>query len=202
MTAKRFEQAGALYAQILNDDPTNLSAWMGMVSAHHQLGQDTRAVDDVGKMPSATYEAALADPAFLEMLGAIYQQANQLELAQRLLERARRAAASAQRRARTAVGRHLSRQQQHRAGLRPLPGNSPPPSRSRRRLERPDGLASRHQPQRRGPQATRAHPRAYSQATRCGLRFRAERSLALRRSRRHSPRHGLHESRRGSLPPA
>jgi tetratricopeptide (TPR) repeat protein len=88
MAAKRFEQAGALYAQILNDDPTNLSAWMGMVSAHHQLGQDTRAVDDIQKMPPATYDAALADPAFLQMLGAIYQQANQLEMAQRLLERA------------------------------------------------------------------------------------------------------------------
>jgi tetratricopeptide (TPR) repeat protein len=88
MEVKRFEQAGALYAQILNDDPTNLSAWMGMVSAHHQLGQDTRAVDDVQKMPPATYEAAIADPAFLQMLGAIYQQANQLEMAQSLLERA------------------------------------------------------------------------------------------------------------------
>ena len=88
MEAKRFEQSGALYAQILNDDPTDLSAWMGMVSAHHQFGQDMQAVADVQKMPPATYEAALADPAFLQMLGAIYQQANQLEMAQRLLERA------------------------------------------------------------------------------------------------------------------
>ena len=88
MEVKRFEQAGGLYAQILNDDPTNLAAWMGMVSAHHQLGQDTQAVADVQKMPPATYEAAIADPAFLQMLGAIYQQANQLEMAQGLLERA------------------------------------------------------------------------------------------------------------------
>ena len=88
MAARRFDQAGALYAQILNDDPTNLSAWMGMVGAHHQLGQDTHAVDDVQKMPPATYDAALADPAFLQMLGAIYQQTGQLEMAQRLLERA------------------------------------------------------------------------------------------------------------------
>ncbi|MGB8846441.1 MAG: tetratricopeptide repeat protein, partial [Terracidiphilus sp.] len=33
------------------------------------------------------YETALADPAFLAMLGAIYQQANQFEVAQGLLER-------------------------------------------------------------------------------------------------------------------
>jgi tetratricopeptide (TPR) repeat protein len=88
MEAKRFAQAGQLYAQILNDDPTNLSAWMGMISAHHQLGQDTQAIADVQRMPPATYEAALADPAFLQMLGAMYRQANQLEMAQRLLERA------------------------------------------------------------------------------------------------------------------
>ena len=60
---------------------------MGMVSAHHELGQDTQAIADVQKMPPATYEAALADPGFLSMLGAIYQQANQFEMAQGLLER-------------------------------------------------------------------------------------------------------------------
>jgi tetratricopeptide (TPR) repeat protein len=88
MEAKRFEQASALYAQILNDDPANLPAWMGMISAHHQLGQDTQAVADVQKMPPAAYQAAIADPDFLQLLGAIYQQANQLEVAQGLLERA------------------------------------------------------------------------------------------------------------------
>ncbi len=60
---------------------------MGLISAHHELGQDTQAIADVQKMPPATYEAALADPGFLAMLGAIYQQANQFEVAQGLLER-------------------------------------------------------------------------------------------------------------------
>jgi tetratricopeptide (TPR) repeat protein len=87
MEAKRYDQATALYTQVLTDDAGNLAAWMGMVSAHHELGQDTQAIEDVQKMPPATYEAALADSGFLSMLGSIYQQANQFEVAQGLLER-------------------------------------------------------------------------------------------------------------------
>ena len=87
MAANRFSQAAVLYTQILNDDPSNISAWMGLVSAHHQLGQDSQALADVERMPPASYETALSDPNFLAMLGSIYQQANQLEIAQSLLER-------------------------------------------------------------------------------------------------------------------
>ena len=90
MEAKRYDQAAAMYAQILNDDAANLSAWMGIVDAHHQLGQDNEAIADLQKMPPAAYEAALADPGFLSMLGAIYQQANQFEIAQGFLERSAR----------------------------------------------------------------------------------------------------------------
>ena len=87
MEAKRFEQAAELYTQILNDDAGSLPAWMGLVSAHHELGQENEAIAEVQKMPPATYEAALTDPGFLSMLGSIYAQANQFEIAQGLLER-------------------------------------------------------------------------------------------------------------------
>lgn len=87
MEANRYGQAAELYRQILTDDPSNISAWMGLVSAHHQLGLDSEAVLDVEKMPPATYETALNDPDFLAMLGSIYQQAGKLEIAQNLLER-------------------------------------------------------------------------------------------------------------------
>ena len=87
MEAKRYDQAAALYVQVLAADMGNLPAWMGLVSAHHQMGQDSRALADLQKMPPATYEAAIADPGFLSMLGAIYQQANQFEVAQGFLER-------------------------------------------------------------------------------------------------------------------
>ncbi len=87
MEANRFDQAAEMYTQILNDDAGNLSAWMGLVSAHHELKLDNEAIADVEKMPPATYEAALNDAAFLSMLGSIYQQANQFDMAQNLLER-------------------------------------------------------------------------------------------------------------------
>jgi tetratricopeptide (TPR) repeat protein len=88
MEARRFDQAAELYRQILADDPGNRLAWMGLVSAHHELGQDNEAIADVQRMPPATYEASLTDPGFLSLLGAMYSQANQLEIAQGLLERA------------------------------------------------------------------------------------------------------------------
>ena len=87
MQANRFSQAAEMYKAILKDDPSNISAWMGLVSAHHQLGQDSQALADVERMPPATYETSLNDPNFLSMLGSIYQQANQPEIAQSLLER-------------------------------------------------------------------------------------------------------------------
>ena len=121
MEAKRYDQAAALYTQIVNEDRNNLSAWMGLVSAHHELGQDTQAIADVQKMPPATYESALGDPGFLSMLGAIYQQANQLEVAQGLLERSAKLQMAAGGQPSVAlaiaIGRHLPAAQQHRAGV-------------------------------------------------------------------------------------
>ncbi|MGB0081812.1 MAG: cellulose synthase subunit BcsC-related outer membrane protein [Terracidiphilus sp.] len=87
MDARHYDQASALYSQILQSDPSNVSAWEGLISARHEIERDTEAIADVEKMPTAAYETALADPAFLAMLGAIYQQANQFEVAQGLLER-------------------------------------------------------------------------------------------------------------------
>jgi len=95
MDAKRYDQAGVLYAQLLAGDAANLPAWTGIVNAHHALGRDQQAIDDVHRMPPATYQAALADPGFLTMLAGIYQQANQLDAAQGLLERAANLASAA-----------------------------------------------------------------------------------------------------------
>lgn len=88
LAAKHYDQAAALYTQVLNQDPTNLGAWQGLVTAHHNMGLDTQAMADVQRMPAATYESALTDPGFLAELGAIYQQANQYDVAQGFLERA------------------------------------------------------------------------------------------------------------------
>jgi tetratricopeptide (TPR) repeat protein len=87
MEAKRYPQAVEMYTQILDEDMNNVSAWEGLIGAHHQTGQDTQAIADVERMPPAVYEAAIGDSGFLNMLGGIYQQANQFEVAQGLLER-------------------------------------------------------------------------------------------------------------------
>jgi cellulose synthase operon protein C len=90
MEANRFDQAAEIYIQILNEDSSNLSAWMGLVSAQHELHRDREAIAEVERMSPSTYEAALADSGFLSMLGSIYQQVNQPEIAESLLERAAR----------------------------------------------------------------------------------------------------------------
>jgi len=87
MAARRYDQAAELYKQVLNDETSSLPAWMGLVTAEHQLQHDNAAIELVEKMPPDTYETALGDSGFLVMLGSIYQQSNQFEIAQGLLER-------------------------------------------------------------------------------------------------------------------
>ena len=148
MDAKHYDQASALYSQILQSDPSNVSAWEGLISARHEIERDTEAIADVEKMPTAAYETALADPAFLAMLGAIYQQANQFEVAQGLLERSYetsdRSRRPAERPTAVAVGGHLSSPQQHRSGIRHLSRVARGPSRPCRRMEGHDCHADCH----------------------------------------------------------
>jgi tetratricopeptide (TPR) repeat protein len=87
MEAKRYDQASTLFVEILDEDMGNLPAWEGLISAHHEMGKDTEAIADVQRMPPAVYEAALGNPGFLDMLAGIYQESNQFEVAQGLLER-------------------------------------------------------------------------------------------------------------------
>ncbi len=86
----QYTQAAGIYQQILNQDPNSLPAWMGLTSVYHQMGQDAAAIQLVERMQPSTYDAALSNADFLSMLAAIYQQANQLEIAQSLLERSLR----------------------------------------------------------------------------------------------------------------
>jgi hypothetical protein len=98
---------------------------MGLISAHHELGQDAQAIADVQKIPRPPTKTRSPIPAFSPMLGAIYQQANQLtsprecSSAQMKLEIA--AGGHPCIALAVAVGRHLSAAQQHRSGLRHLP---------------------------------------------------------------------------------
>ena len=170
MEANRFDQAAEMYTQILNDDAGNLSAWMGLVSAHHELNRDNDAIADVEKMPPATYEAALNDAGFLSMLGSIYQQANQFDIAQNLLERSAKlqmaAGGQPSLQLQLQLAAHLSAAQQHRSGLRHLPPGAHRPSRSRGRVERSDRDSPGDQSHQRGAAGDRADSAGGAQATR------------------------------------
>ena len=95
MQAHHYDQAVALYQQLLAADPSSLSAWTGLISARHELNQDTQALAEIKRMPPAVYESSLADANFLALLAAIYQQANQFDIAQGLIERAEKVDAAA-----------------------------------------------------------------------------------------------------------
>lgn len=86
--AKHYQQAAGLYRGIVENDPTDVSAWKGLVGLEHQMGQDPDAVSVVEQMPPDTYDAALSDLGFLQQVSSIYQQQNHLDIAQNFLERA------------------------------------------------------------------------------------------------------------------
>jgi predicted Zn-dependent protease len=86
----RYAQAAGIYRDVLNDDPNNVSAWQGLVAMEHQTGNDPQAIAIVEQIPPPVYDQALKSPDFLSMLAAIYQQQNQLNIAQTFLQRASR----------------------------------------------------------------------------------------------------------------
>ncbi len=88
LQANRMDQAAGLYRQALSEDPSNVGAWQGLVRVQHSMKQDADAVRTLESMPQATYDAALRDPGFLSTIASIYQQQNQLEVAQGFLEKA------------------------------------------------------------------------------------------------------------------
>ncbi len=85
---KHYPQAAGIYHDIINQDPSNVSAWQGLVSVEHQMGADQQAVSVVEQMPPNVYDAALQSSGFLSMVASIYQQQNHLDIAQNFLERA------------------------------------------------------------------------------------------------------------------
>jgi tetratricopeptide (TPR) repeat protein len=88
MKAGHYDQAAARYADFLAGNPSSVSAWTGLVSAHHALNQNAEALADVKRMPAPAYDSAVANADFLAALGAVYLDANQPKVAQDLLERA------------------------------------------------------------------------------------------------------------------
>ena len=86
--SKRYGDAATEYTEILSENEGNVPAWIGLVSAQHEAGQDGQAIATLQKMPATTKDAALTDPGFDAVAAAIEQQAGQYDEARNLLERA------------------------------------------------------------------------------------------------------------------
>jgi cellulose synthase operon protein C len=88
MMAQKYEPAIRLYRQVVEANPQNADAWKALIAAQHQLKRDDDALATVGKMPQALLEKEQNDPAFLVLMGSIYQSQGNLPRAEKYLERA------------------------------------------------------------------------------------------------------------------
>lgn len=88
MMANRYEPALQLYQQVVAQDPENAGAWRALIAAEHQLNRDNEALATVGRMPQALLEKEQNDPAFLVLVGSIYQSQHAWDRAQKYLEQA------------------------------------------------------------------------------------------------------------------
>src|SRR5262249_55378735 len=88
MMANRYEPALQLYQQIVAQDPENAGAWRALIAAEHQLGRDDEALGTVARIPQAVLSKEQSDPAFLILVGSIYQTRHEWDRAQRYLEQA------------------------------------------------------------------------------------------------------------------
>jgi tetratricopeptide (TPR) repeat protein len=86
--ANRLDQAAGLFRQAATADPANIQAWEGLVRVQHAMKQDALAVQTLQTIPADTLTVAMRDPGFEATAASVYQGANRLDIAQRILERA------------------------------------------------------------------------------------------------------------------
>ena len=88
MMANRYEPALQLYQQIVTEEPENAGAWRALIAAQHQLGRDDEALGTVARIPQTVLDKEQSDPAFLVLVGSIYQTRHEWDRAQKYLEQA------------------------------------------------------------------------------------------------------------------
>ena len=86
--SNRLDQSAGLYRQVLAAEPTNTSAWEGLIRVEHANKNDALALQTLESMPPSSYDAALRDPGFISTVASIYQAQNKLDVAQGMLEKA------------------------------------------------------------------------------------------------------------------
>ena len=88
-TIGRREQAASIYRQVLQTDPTNANAFVGLVQAEHNLGRDAEAFELINSMQTMSPQvvaAAMQEAGFQSSVAAIYEGVNRDDLAQTVLE--------------------------------------------------------------------------------------------------------------------
>ncbi|HZU09323.1 MAG TPA: cellulose synthase subunit BcsC-related outer membrane protein [Pseudacidobacterium sp.] len=88
LTAKRYAPAIRLYRQVVAQDPENAGAWRALIAAQHETNQDEEALTTVGQMPQQVLDQQQNDPAFLVLVGSVYQSRHDYERAAKYLEKA------------------------------------------------------------------------------------------------------------------
>jgi cellulose synthase operon protein C len=88
MTAKKYEPAIRLYRQVIAQDPESAAAWLDLIAAQHQIDQNDEALASIGRMPQSIFDQEQNNPAFLILVGSIYQSRQEWDRAQKYLERA------------------------------------------------------------------------------------------------------------------
>ncbi|MBT9330116.1 cellulose synthase subunit BcsC-related outer membrane protein [Paracidobacterium acidisoli] len=88
LTAKKYEPAIRLYRQVVAQDPENSGAWLSLIAAQHQTGDDDGALATVGSMPQSVFDQQQNSPSFLVLIGSIYQSHQEWSRAQKYLEKA------------------------------------------------------------------------------------------------------------------
>jgi tetratricopeptide (TPR) repeat protein len=96
LAAKKYGPAMRLYQQIVVEDPENTGAWLALITALHQSGDDDEALATAGSMPQPVFSRQEENPSFLVLIGSIYQSRQQWDRAQKYLERALTAAPASQ----------------------------------------------------------------------------------------------------------
>jgi cellulose synthase operon protein C len=82
------EQAAGLYGQVVAEQPSNFTAWQGMILGQHLMHDDAAALASVERLPPVAFAAVHRDAGFLSLIAAVYQQQGRTEEAQHLLEEA------------------------------------------------------------------------------------------------------------------
>ena len=80
-------QAYPLYQQLLTQNPDRPDAWKGVLTALHSTGRDQEALAEIQQIPPATRGRLEQDPAYLQVVGGIYNSLGQPQEAAVFLRR-------------------------------------------------------------------------------------------------------------------